>query len=330
MAKKSGKKLTREQRDNIRGWAFVSVWVIGFLIFTIYPIFSTIKMSFNEVTTSATGLIQKPIGFENFQNAFLKDINFTKVLTAYIGEIVLQVPIAIVFSLLIALILSKDIKGKGFARTIFFLPVIIISGPVMTKFTDMGLMSIQGTEDSALVEMIIGMLPETIGGVMTTLIDSFVMILWFSGVQILLFLSAIQKMDKAMYEAANIDGASGWETFWMITLPNLRSMIVINIVYTIVTISTFETNNVITMIKTNMFDVTKGMGYAAAQAWIYFFTLLLVIGIFMLLYGPKKENVYGDTKAVKKHMKELERLKKEQIREQKRIERSSKKKGNER
>ena len=326
MAKKSGKKLTREQRDNIRGWVFVSPWVIGFLIFTIYPIFNTIKMSFNEVTTAATGLEMIPVGFANYVNALLKDINFSKVLVGYIGEIVLQVPISIVFSLLIALILSKDIKGKGFARTIFFLPVIIISGPVMEKFTDMGLMAIQGTEDSALIDMIIGMLPETIGGVMTTLIDSFVMILWFSGVQILLFLSAIQKMDKAMYEAANIDGASGWETFWMITLPNLRNMIVINIVYTIVTISTFETNNVITMIKDNMFDVNKGMGYASAQAWIYFFTLLLVIGLFMLLYGPKKENVYGDSKAVKKHMKELERLKKEQIREQKRIKRSSKKK----
>ena len=137
MAKTSGKKLTREQRDNIRGWLFVSPWVIGFLIFTIYPIFNTIKMSFESVVISGEGLVTQWIGIDNYRNTFLADVNFTKVLIQYIGEIVLEVPIAIVFSLLIALILSKDIKGKGIARTVFFLPVIIISGPVVQKFTDM-------------------------------------------------------------------------------------------------------------------------------------------------------------------------------------------------
>lgn len=323
MAKKSKKKLTRAARENIRGWLFVSLWVIGFLIFTIYPIFSTIKMSIHSVTISGNGLIQEFIGIDNFRNTFLADVNFTKVLINYLGEIVLEVPIAIVFSLLIALILSKDLKGKGFARTVFFLPVIIISGPVMEKLTDMGLMAIQGTEDSMLIDSILAMLPDTLASIMSTLINSFVMILWFCGVQILLFLSAIQKMDKAMYEAAHIDGASGWESFWLVTLPNLRNMIVINIVYTIVTISTFDNNDVIAMIKDNMFSVTTGLGYASAQAWIYFFTLLLVIGLFLLIYGPKKENIYGDNKAVKRQIKQMEKLKKEQKKELKRIRRSS-------
>lgn len=165
MAKKSRKKLTRAARENIRGWLFVSLWVIGFLIFTIYPIFSTIQMSFNNVTNSAKGLILDFIGFKNYMDTFLADVNFTKVLIQYIGEIVLEVPIAIVFSLLIALILSKDIKGKGFARTVFFLPVIIISGPVIKKFTDMGLMAIQGTDDSMLIQYILYLLPDSLGGV---------------------------------------------------------------------------------------------------------------------------------------------------------------------
>lgn len=320
--KKSKIRLTRTARDNIRGWLFVSVWVIGFLIFTIYPIFSTIQMSFNSVVISGDGLVKKFVGISNYRDTFLADVNFTKVLIKYIGEIVLEVPIAIVFSLVIALILSKNIKGKGLARTIFFLPVIIISGPVMEKFTDMGLMSIQGSENNELVYMVIEMLPETMGEIVTTLINSFVMILWFCGVQILLFVSAIQKMDKSMYEAANVDGASGWESFWMITLPNLRGMIVINIVYTIITISTFDNNDVITMIQDNMFSIAHGLGYASAQAWVYFFILLMVIGFFMLLYGPRKENVYGNSKEVKKQMKELEKIKKEQKRELRRIKHS--------
>lgn len=327
MAKKSGKKLSRAARDNVRGWLFVSPWVVGFCIFTLYPIFSTIQMSFNNVVIKAVGLEQTFIGWANYTKAFLEDVSFTKILIQYIGEIILEVPIAIVFSLLIAMILSKDIKGKGFIRTIFFLPVIIISGTVMDKFTEMGLMAIQGTEDNMLINQILNVLPESIGGVFSTLIDSFVMILWFCGVQILLFLSSIQKMDKSMYEAADIDGASGWETFWMVTLPNLRSVIVINIIYTIVTISTFDSNEVIKTIKDNMFDVTAGVGYAAAQAWIYFFTLLLVIGFFMLLYGPKADNPYGNSKEVKKQMKELKKLRKAQEREYKRIKRTAKRKG---
>ncbi len=302
---------------------FVSVWVIGFLIFTIYPIFRTIKMSFDSVIISANGLITEFVGFLNYQNAFLSDVTFTKALIQYIGQIVLEVPIAVVFSLLIAMVLSKDIKGKGLMRTVFFLPVIIISGPVMEKFTDMGLMAIQGTQDSALIDNILFMLPETLSSLLSTLIDSFVMILWFCGVQILLLLSALQKMDKPMYEAAHIDGASAWESFWLITLPNLRTMIVICIVYTIVTISTFDTNPVISMIQENMFSITSGMGYASAQAWVYFFTLLLVIGFFMLIYGPKKANVYGNSKAVKQQMKEYEKVIRDQKREQRKLKRTA-------
>ena len=302
---------------------FVSVWVIGFLIFTIYPIFRTIKMSFDSVIISANGLITEFVGFLNYQNAFLSDVTFTKALIQYVGQIVLEVPIAVVFSLLIAMVLSKDIKGKGLMRTVFFLPVIIISGPVMEKFTDMGMMAIQGTQDSALIDNILFMLPETLSSLLSTLIDSFVMILWFCGVQILLLLSALQKMDKPMYEAAHIDGASAWESFWLITLPNLRTMIVICIVYTIVTISTFDTNPVISMIQENMFSITSGMGYASAQAWVYFFTLLLVIGFFMLIYGPKKANVYGNSKAVKQQMKEYEKVIRDQKREQRKLKRTA-------
>lgn len=322
MRKKRSKKLTRAARDNIRGWLFVSIWVIGFLIFTIYPIFNTIKMSFESVVISGEGLVTQWIGIDNYRNTFLADVNFTKVLIQYIGEIVLEVPIAVVFSLLIAMVLSKEIKGRGLARTIFFLPVIIISGPVMEKFTDMGFMAIQGTENSAIIESIVMSLPDTLSTLLSTLIESFVMILWFCGVQILLFLSAIQKMDKAMYEAAHIDGASSWESFWLVTLPNLRNMIVINIIYTIVTISTFDTNELITMIQGNMFKTSLGLGYAAAQAWVYFFTLLLIIGVFMLIYGPQKNNVYGDSKATKKAMKEYERVMKAQKRAQKRLKRA--------
>lgn len=317
------KRMTRSMRNNIRGWLCEIPWLIGFAVFTLYPIGYTLKMSFDSVIISATGLVTTPVGFDNYQKAFLADVTFPKILLNYVGEIVLQVPIVIVFSIAVALILSKEIGGKGIFRTLFFLPVIIISGPIVTKFIDMGLMSIQGAESNHIILTVLNMLPDTAGALLSTLIRSFVMTLWFSGVQILLLLSAVQKVDRPMYEAAHIDGASGWECFWKITLPNLRNMIVICIIYTIVTISTFDTNTVIITIQGNMFQTTLGLGYSSAQAWIYFIVLLLVIGFFMLLYGPRREAIYGSSKAAKLEMKRALKLKRTQERNLKKLYRES-------
>lgn len=317
-------KISRSTRNTIRGWLCEVPWLIGFAVFTLYPIASTLKMSFDSVVISATGLVTEPVGFDNYRKAFLGDVTFPKLLMNYVGEIVLQVPIVLVFSIAIALILSKEIKGKGIFRTLFFLPVVIMSGPVIDKFIDMGLMAIQGADSNDIILSVLGMLPESAGELLTTLLDSFVMTLWFSGVQILLLLSALQKIDRPMYEAAHIDGASAWECFWKVTLPNLRSMIVICIIYTIVTISTFDTNEVIAKIQSNMFQTSLGMGYASAQAWIYFVVLLLVIGFFMLLYGPRKEAIYGTSKAAKMELKRAQKLKKRQARNLKRLYRQSK------
>lgn len=287
------KPMSRRKRENLLGWAFVSVWVIGFLVFTLIPIVRTLIMSFQEITVTAKGIRAEQVGWKNFKNAFLADVQFTETLVQYLGEILLYVPIVIVFALLIAMILNQKLKGRGIMRTIFFLPVIIISGPVMKEFIEQGVTSIQGIDKVEAVNTILAALPDFLSKLLSTLIGSFVMILWFSGVQILIFLSALQKMDRPIYEAAKIDGASNWEIFWKITLPNLRMMIVINIIYTIVAISSFSLNEVILLIQEHSFSSQTGLGYASALSWVYFIVLLLVIGLFMLVYGPKSDNVYG-------------------------------------
>ena len=287
------RELVMKKRENLKGWLFLSVWVIGFVVFTLIPIVRTLWMSFERVTITGRGMRTRFVGLENYKNAFFSDVEFVDVLIQYVGEILLYVPIVIVFSLVIAMILNRKIRGKGIWRTLFFLPVIIISGPVMKELMDQGVMAIQGLDGIAAVAVVLKALPGPLSRLFDTLIHSFVMVLWFSGVQILMFLSALQKMDRPMYEAANIDGASGWEMFWKITLPNLRTMIIINIVYTIVSISTFTLNGVIGLIQKHSFSAQTGLGYAASLTWIYFIVLLLVMGFFMVIYGPKKEQLYG-------------------------------------
>ena len=118
------------------------------------------------------------------------------------------------------------------------------------------------------------------------LTSEFIMILWFSGIQILVFMTALQKIDKGVYEAANIDGASKWERFWKVTLPAINPTIVINVVFTVVMQSIFALNPIITKIQDDMKGSGdgKGYGYASAMAWIYFIILLIVLAFFVLIF----------------------------------------------
>jgi ABC-type sugar transport system permease subunit len=114
------------------------------------------------------------------------------------------------------------------------------------------------------------------------------MVLWFSGVQILIFLAGLQKVDQSLYEAARIDGASPWESFWKVTLPMLMPLVIVNVIYSIVYVSTFALNEIIILIKNNMFSTITGFGYATAVAWIYFIIITLVLAIWTGLLSLKK------------------------------------------
>jgi ABC-type sugar transport systems, permease components len=266
---------------------FASPWLIGFAAFAAYPIIQSFVFSFNNVTvTAAKGIIQQPVGWENYVNILTADPDFIDDLQSYLQQIIIYVPVIMVMSLLIALLLNSLKHGKGFFRTIFFLPVIIASGPVISLFISQGVTSFQGLEIdyAALSETV----PAFLVGLIKTLITNFIVILWFSGIQTLVFLTGLQKLDKSMYEAAKIDGASSWECFWKITLPALNPVIVINVVFTVVIQSTFSLNPIISRITTDMYAVGKGYGYACAEAWVFFVVLLSVLALFVLIFKSKR------------------------------------------
>lgn len=121
--------------------------------------------------------------------------------------------------------LNQPIKGKGFFRLIFFLPVIIVSGPILGMLNAEGAGSITALDTQAITDAISGFLPAALAKPISSIFENMITILWYSGVQILIFLSALQKIDPSQYEAAKIDGGSGWECFWKITLPTIKPMI---------------------------------------------------------------------------------------------------------
>lgn len=137
-------------------------------------------------------------------------------------------------------------------------------------------------------------LPEFIATPISDLFSQLILILWNSGIQILIFLAGLQKVSPAMYEAAKIDGASGWETFWKITLPTLRPMILLNSIYTVVTLATGSTNPIIDLIYNATYAVTKGYSYAAAMTWMYTVVVAILLLITFLVVKERKEKKSTD------------------------------------
>ncbi len=273
------RRLTNRTRNALLGYLFIAPWIVGYAVFTLWPMAYSLYLSFHNVRVTPRGIRTAAVGWDNYRYAFLTDTQFVEELVLYLGDMVLHVPIIIVFSLIIALLINQKIKGKGFFRTIFFLPVVIMSGPVISELMAMGAATIPSIEKYALFNLIQSNLPAVLAVPISFLFDQIIMVLWFSGVQILIFLAGLQKIDGSIMEAARVDGASPWEAFWKITLPAVQPMIVVNVVYTIVSLSTFSLNKIILLIRTNMFSTFTGYGYSTALAWVYF----AVISILLLL-----------------------------------------------
>ncbi|KMK74700.1 carbohydrate ABC transporter permease [Alkalihalobacillus pseudalcaliphilus] len=273
------KQLSLKTKKSLIGYAFILPWIIGFLVFTSIPLFYSLFLSFQDVTITTAGIQTKFVQFENYEYAFAVDAQFTQIFLVFLRELALSVPIIIVFSLIIALLLNQQIRFKNFFRTVFFLPVIISSGPVISKLTEQGVTSIPSIEDYAIFATLMAGTDGFINTVIIYLMDNLIMILWYSGVQILIFLAALQKLDKQIYESAKIDGASNWESFWLVTLPSIFPMIIVNTIFTIVMYSIFAVNPVITHIQSNMFRIDTGFGYASALSWIYFLVITVVIAV---------------------------------------------------
>lgn len=305
-AKKHRKPMKKSLRKAIFGYAFISIWIVGFAVFTAYPFIMSIIFSFNKVYPTANGIVMEWNNFQNFKDVFVSEYGFTFLenIKDFAIELLIQVPIIIVFSILIALLLNQKMKCRGLFRMIFFLPVIIASGPVISELTDGGAAGTSFIEQYGVITLITENLPEWLANPLASLFEEIIIVFWFSGVQIIIFLSALQKIDRSVYEASSIDGASPWDSFWKITLPSLKGMILINSIYTIITLATFADNEVLKTIKAAMNDMSKaGYGLASTLAWVYLFVILLALGIVLLLLRnkePVKRVVTSNAKRTRK------------------------------
>lgn len=287
---KNGKYKKTKLTNTIKGILFVSPWLIGFAVFTLIPFINSILYSFNAVSITPGKINLKWAGLEYYNYAWNVSTSFKLNLSSSAMMICCATPVILVFALIVAVMLNNKFRGRVFFRAIFFMPVIIMSGPVISKLLTG--YTVNFTEEGSQIMLFLQSLPGVISKPCVFVLDNLVLILWFSGVQILIYLAGLQKVSTSLYEAAEIDGAGAWEKFWKITLPHMGPIILINGIYTVVTIANYSEQAINQEISNSMFNTSMMYSLSAAMSWIYFLLVLLILAVVGLLFWfiSKKEN----------------------------------------
>lgn len=273
------RRLSLTEKNNLVGYGFISIWLIGIVFFFILPAITTLVYSFSEVTVSKSGMKTVFVGLENFKEVVLRDATFLPSLTSSVGALIAEVPIIVLFSMFLAVVLNHKFRGRAFARVMFFLPVIIASGISIEILTANGMSTdVGGSETMFMFQVSLfpdGMQGSGIMMYVQTMVNQIFNICWKSGIQILLFLSGLQTIPASYYEVSGLEGATPWEEFWKITFPLLSPFSLLCVVYSIIDSFTDSRNVVMKLIK-SYFDSLE-YGISSAMSWIYFVIILAVI-----------------------------------------------------
>ncbi|NLM49966.1 MAG: sugar ABC transporter permease [Clostridiaceae bacterium] len=273
------KGLNMQQRHIFEGFVFVSPWIIGSIFLFFVPMIQSIRLSFSEITKLA-GFQMRWAGLANYKKLFITDVNFLPRLEESVVNTLVNTPIIIIFSLIIAIMINKDIKGRAFFRGAFFLPVLLGSGYIMKQLVGEGVVDEATSVATQFIspDGVLSYLGPQIVQMLNDLLLRITQIFWKSGVQIVLFLAGLQGISPSLYESSKCDGATEWEMFWKITLPLISPVILLNFVYTLIDSFTDQNNPIVAYIL----DQSKNQQYAygAAMGWIYFifvFTLAMIV-----------------------------------------------------
>lgn len=279
--------MTMQRRRGLEALMFLSPWLIGTLVFFLNAILSSIRLGFSDIV-QIQGFEMEWVGTANFQHIFLYDINFVPTFTSVVTDTLLNTPLVLVFSLIIAMLINRPMPGRGFFRTCFFIPVLLGSGYVMAQLLEIDATGTVGV-GIQLPQVLQQMLGNTLVTVVQPFLDRITLILWKSGVQIILFLAGLQGISSSLYEAAKCDGATQWEMFWKITLPMISPIILLNFVYTMVMYFTSSDNALVEYILNEVFKNLQ-FGRGAAMGWVYFLFVFVLCGIIFVVVrlGSKK------------------------------------------
>ena len=296
------KKMTIEKRKKLYGLAFIAPWVIGLMLFWIYPVIMSLVMSFYRITPFEGTFLWEYRALGNFNRLLVVEAQFLDNLIPYLFRMLIMVPVIVVFAISVSLLLNQKFYGRGLYRAIFFLPVLFTTGGVIIALmTNDGVggeaadttsaigaaatTTVSFLTSPALHSLLRDILPPRVAVALTDVLDSFILVLWYAGIQITLLIAGCQSIPKSIYEAASIDGANSWETLWKITMPGILPFILISVIYTLVDMSTLIDNPILVLITEAIGDpLVRGMGYASAIGWIYQMVILFIIAVIFFFF----------------------------------------------
>ena len=290
------------------GTLFILPLIIGFLVFMVRPLIISLQMSMSQVNVgqgtmtpfniqfSLLGLTTVTLPLGNYNYAFVSDPDFTKLLLSEMGRMAINTIATLVMSFVIAVILNQDFKGRTFCRIIFFLPVILSSGVLpgiesqnayfnlMTSISD-AVSESSGVNLSQALQNLLSVsgVAREVFDVIFQMIDAIYDIIMASGIQIIVFLTGLQSISPSLYEAADVEGCSAWESFWKITFPMVSPLLLVNCIYTIIDFFMKNDNTVMEHINSVMYGTQMDFGAASAESWVYFGVALVFIGISTLI-----------------------------------------------
>ena len=291
-------RLSFSTRQGLKGWIFVSPFVAGMVLFYIVVFINSIRMSFFDLQMGSEGLTESFIGLSNYNYALRVNPNFVRTLFTSLGNMLAEIPTILLFSLFIATILNRPMRGRGFFRMIFFIPVILATGIV--EKSEMNNLMMQSMNAGTILSTTTGGAGEAMNLMdfdkfLTSLnispqITSFILdisnniyeVVKKSGVQILVFLGGLQSINPSIYEGARIEGASGWESFWKLTFPLISPMILANAIYTIIDSFTRPSNELMILINDVGFGKQANFGGASAMSWIQTLLIVVILVVFGL------------------------------------------------
>lgn len=290
-------KMSYERRQGLVGYVFLIPWMIGTAIFFCYPFFHTVWLSFCDVSFDTGRIISKFSGFGAYKFVFIEQ-QFLQQAWTHLVTTCLHTVCVLIISIFLAIILNQEFFGRSFWRVIFSLPIIVASGLVLSVFqkdlTFQASVTSESTnifQNEALTEMLLSMgIGDKIINVVVEAVSSVVDILWMSGVQILLFITGLQSISPSLYEVCDVEGATAWQRFWKVTFPLLTPYIFLNVIYSIIDISTQSTASVMYTIRYYYNNVMYANSSAAGTG--YFLMILALLGIITALLS--KRIVYID------------------------------------
>lgn len=285
---KKKRRFAFNRKRSFEGFLYVVPWLLGFLVFFLFPLARTVFFSLNNVKFDARagGWQTSWVGFENYKRILTVDYDLMIALQDFAVQNLLYVPVIISLSIIIAMLLNRSIRGRALFRLIFFLPIIILNGQLLRNLNTYGGMNLEiGGFIITVVEKIA---PEIMVDALILLFNTILEVLWYCGVPILIFLAAMQKIDKSLYEAASIDGAGSWNMFWKITLPSIYPLVSVVIVYLVVFLANIDQNPINRLITESRYLPARREGYASAMAVIFTLVQIILITLLYLATHSRK------------------------------------------